>query len=190
MNVTVQLLKHPPPPVKPLLIALDPLSGHVGVVGATGLAWLVVGPVRHRVAAATAVLLALAVVAAGVILASWHSVPQVFCPLAICLGWTLVLAGVDRRSTELSVVPEDRKASRAGTRTAVGGGALLGGCASVLIAAVLVGMPRAALPNAGEAVALAVTAVVGSCTATVGIVMLLTTPSAHRRPVQVLRKVE
>jgi hypothetical protein len=88
-NVTVQLIKHPPPGIVAWL-PLDPLSGHVGVAASICLGWLVVAPVARRLRFAVVAALVIAAVAWGMLLAGWHSPFQILCPLLICAGWALV----------------------------------------------------------------------------------------------------
>ena len=93
-NVTVQLIKHPLVGTTPELWGLNPLSGHVGLVGAVSLGWLVVAPRRAKLASTLATLVALGGITSGVVLAGWHTPAQVVCCLLICAGWALVGAYV------------------------------------------------------------------------------------------------
>lgn len=165
-NLTVQLLKHVPPAAQPLLAPLDPLSGHVGVVAATCLGWLVVAPPRWRAPSAAAGLVAVSGVTFGVVLASWHSVPQVFCPLLVCVGWALLLAAVERR-------PPDEPLVR-GRRCALGLPTLTIAVGIAILVAVAVLVPRVGSFSSdfafNEAVWLAVAACLGGCAIAFGVV--------------------
>ena len=89
-NLTVQGLKRPVVFDAPHLGGLNPLSGHVGLVGAVLLGWLVVAPAALKAASVVCAVAAIGGVCAGVVLAGWHSPAQVLCCLMICLGWALV----------------------------------------------------------------------------------------------------
>lgn len=93
-NLTVQGVKHG---VLPAPDSLNPLSGHAGVVAAVCLGWLAFTPERTRGGslAAGAVVWG---VSGGVILASWHTVPEVLCPLGIVTGWMVIGAAFAGRS--------------------------------------------------------------------------------------------
>ena len=92
-NLTVQAIKHSPgvsPQQSPLI---DPMSGHVGVLAAIALGWLVIAPRRAKGISALSAVAAITGVSFGVILAGWHTLPQVVCPLLIAAGWA-VAAGM------------------------------------------------------------------------------------------------
>jgi hypothetical protein len=110
-NVSVQLVKHGPLWLGGSWSSVNPLSGHVGVAAGVCFAWLVVAPSELRRRSALASLIAIAGVSAGVVLAGWHTLFQVFCPMLICAGCALVgrvVAAPGRRADKLpsrDVVP-------------------------------------------------------------------------------------
>ena len=109
-NVTVQAMKLVPAWHLGPFAAVDPLSGHVGVTAGVGLALLVIAPARWRWLVATAVAVIIAVTSAGVVLAGWHDVAQVMCPLAVCVGFAVAgCAALPHRSrTDSSTVSTER----------------------------------------------------------------------------------
>jgi hypothetical protein len=92
-NVTVQLIKHPPMWKHSPLLALDPLSGHVGVATAVALGLILVARRARQPTAAIAALAVISMTGVGVILAGWHSLAQVACPFLVVLGWTIIATG-------------------------------------------------------------------------------------------------
>ena len=93
-NVMVQILKHPVGWSGSAVLALDPLSGHVGVSGPWcwgGPSPFVRAPDLMRPPSAVFVV---SLIGVGVVLASWHSVAQVAVPSWSCLGWTIVAEGM------------------------------------------------------------------------------------------------
>jgi hypothetical protein len=98
-NITVQAMKLVPAWNLGPFAAVDPLSGHVGVTAGVGLALVVIAPARWRWLVATAVAFGIAATSAGVVLAGWHDVAQVLCPLAVCAGFAVAgCAALSRRS--------------------------------------------------------------------------------------------
>lgn len=85
-NLTVQGFKHD---VLPSADAVNPLSGHVGVASAVCLGWLAYSP-RRTWGMASAAGVVMGGVSVGVILAGWHTVPQVLCTLSIVTGWVVL----------------------------------------------------------------------------------------------------
>ncbi|HEY6742083.1 MAG TPA: hypothetical protein VI110_06960, partial [Lapillicoccus sp.] len=73
---------------------IDPMSGHVGVVAGIALGWLVVAPRKAIVVSALCAAAAITGISFGVILAGWHTLPQVMCPLLIATGWAVALAAL------------------------------------------------------------------------------------------------
>ena len=92
-NLTVQAIKHAPGVPPRQLALIDPMSGHVGIVAAIALCWLVVAPRRAKAVSALCAVVAITAISFGVILAGWHTLPQVMCPLLIAAGWA-VAAGM------------------------------------------------------------------------------------------------
>lgn len=95
-NLCVQACKYPPLSQTALILPLDPLSGHAGVVGGVCLGWLLVAPAGLRLVSAVSSAAAIAGIGMGVVLAGWHTMSQVVTPLAICTGWALLGAAVLR----------------------------------------------------------------------------------------------
>ena len=91
-NLTVQAIKHSPVVPARQLALIDPMSGHVGVAAAMALGWVVVGPARAKAVSALCAVAAITGVSLGVVLAGWHTLPQVVCPLVICMGWSVAAA--------------------------------------------------------------------------------------------------
>jgi hypothetical protein len=92
-NVTVQAIKHSPVVPSRQLALIDPMSGHVGIVAAIALCWLVVAPRKATAVSALCAVVAITGISFGVVLAGWHTLPQVVCPLLIATGWA-VAAGM------------------------------------------------------------------------------------------------
>jgi hypothetical protein len=93
VNLTVQAVKHSPVVLPGQLELIDPMSGHVGVVAGIALGWLVVAPRKAKVVSALCAAAAITGISFGVVLAGWHTLPQVMCPLLIATGWA-VAAGM------------------------------------------------------------------------------------------------
>ena len=173
-NLTVQGAKHVPLVDHAVLGALNPLSGHVGLAAGVGLGWLLVAP-RCRGVTAVAVTALLAGVGSGVVVAGWHTVPQVVCPLLVGIGWALVGASLTGPATE----------SRGGLTgrpwipalvSALGVG--LAVAATSRFSAVVTGPSSGSTP--AGALALALATVVGASIATVSLVLLATLPRDRR----------
>jgi hypothetical protein len=98
-NVLLQAVKHPGF-ANPPWSSIDPVSGHVGVLGAIALAALLVTTSRRQGAVAAAAVAVIAVTALGVMLAGWHTLPQVLCPLILISGAALVASSLLDRSRE------------------------------------------------------------------------------------------
>ena len=92
-NVTVQAIKHTPVVPARQVALIDALSGHVGVVAGIALGWLVVAPIKTKAVSAIGAVATITAMSFGVVLAGWHTLPQVICPLMICTGWA-VAAGM------------------------------------------------------------------------------------------------
>ncbi len=88
-NVTVQAIKHSPVVSPQRLALIDPMSGHVGIVAAIALCWLVVAPRKTKALSALLAVVAITAISFGVVLAGWHTLPQVICPLLIATGWAV-----------------------------------------------------------------------------------------------------
>jgi hypothetical protein len=99
-NVLVQAVKHPG--FDSPWSSIDPVSGHVGVLGAVALGAVLVTTSRRRGAVAAAAVSVISVAAIGVILAGWHTLPQVLCPLILVSGAALVASSLLDRSNEAS----------------------------------------------------------------------------------------
>jgi hypothetical protein len=85
-NLTVQAIKHAPGVPPRQLALIDPMSGHVGIAAAIALSWLVVAPRKAKAVSALCAVAAIAGISFGVVLAGWHTLPQVMCPLLIATG--------------------------------------------------------------------------------------------------------
>jgi hypothetical protein len=103
-NVLVQLVKHPGLTITPLS-DIEPISGHVGVLGAAALGALLAATRRREGAVAVTAGTVLAATGLGVILAGWHTLPQVVCPLFIVSGCSLIASTVLTRSRESATNP-------------------------------------------------------------------------------------
>jgi hypothetical protein len=98
-NVLVQAVKHPGF-ASPPWSSIDPVSGHVGVLGAVALAALFTTTTRRQGAVAAAAVAVIAVTALGDVLAGWHTLPQVLCPLILVSGAALVASTLLDRGSE------------------------------------------------------------------------------------------
>jgi hypothetical protein len=92
-NLTVQAIKHSPVVPPRQLALIDPMSGHVAIVAAIALGWLVVAPARAKAVSSLCAVVGITGISFGVVLAGWHTLPQVVCPLVISTGWA-VAAGM------------------------------------------------------------------------------------------------
>lgn len=162
-NLTLQAVKHGHLPGSD---ELNPLSGHAGVAGAVCLGWLAFAP-RRTSQDGWAAWGVTCGVSGGVILASWHAVPQVLCPLGIVTGWVVV------GSNCCGVSSDGRPSARSPILVTMFGTAALGvtvGAAQIR-GPNLVGHPWAAVAMAEAVVAAATVLAVG--------VVLLTRPAAE-----------
>src|SRR5436190_412012 len=85
-NISVQAVKHITP-LQAAVGSVDPLSGHTGVVVSVCLAALVALPSRSRPRLAPVFAGAQWAVLYGVMLAAWHSFPQVSGSALLSAGW-------------------------------------------------------------------------------------------------------
>lgn len=90
-NFSVQVLKHWPDGPPPILMGVEPLSGHAALVGAVTLSWLVTRRGHDTFRAACVVSAAVIATCLVAVVPGRHSPIQVACPLVICLGWVLAL---------------------------------------------------------------------------------------------------
>jgi hypothetical protein len=127
-NLTIQAIKHAPGVPPRQLELIDPMSGHVGVVAAIALGWLVVAPRKTKAVSALGAVAMITGVSLGVVLAGWHTLPQILCPLLISTGWA-VAAGM--------LVPVERSSRWATTMRLRRGGAAAGLLGTVGFTAVI-----------------------------------------------------
>ena len=169
VNATVQVVKHPLVLPTPELGGLNPLSGHVGLVGGVGFAWLVAGPRRHRNLSVGATLLAVVGVSVGVIVAGWHTPAQVLSCLMIGVGWALIGA---------AALNGQSPAPPLGARRVGGGLALVGLVSAVAGLWVFAGWSAGSPHLLPEAALLEVVVGGGMGAAAVGVVLALATGEA------------
>lgn len=166
-NLTVQGVKHG---VLPGGHSLNPLSGHVGIAAAVCLGWLAFSPRRAR-GDVWAVGAVVAGVSGGVVLASWHTVPQVLCPLGIVTGWVLLGIGVVDQGAAVAG-PEESLGSTWPALLAAGvGGAGLG-----IVVVCVASRTTALATHPWGAVALAEVAIVAATALATGTVLLARPP--------------
>jgi hypothetical protein len=91
-NISVQAVKHITP-LQAAVGSVDPLSGHTGVVVSVCLAALVASPSRSRPRLAPVCAGAQWAVLYGVMLAAWHSFPQVSGSALLSAGWLVAACG-------------------------------------------------------------------------------------------------
>ncbi len=175
-NVTVQGAKHLPFLDQVTLAALNPLSGHAGLAAGVGLG-LVVVVTRLRALVAVAAATVFAGVGAGVVLAGWHTMAQVVCPLAVGVGWSLVGASLTGDA--------DGRRGRWGRRE---GEVALGGAGGLMLVGVaVVAMPWSLDGGFSEesglsSLVLQLAVIVGSSLAALSAVVLASVPGAGRVP--------
>ncbi len=174
-NLTVQGLKRPIAFDAPHLGGLNPLSGHVGLVAAVLLGWLVVAPAALKAVSAVCPVGAIGGVCAGVVLAGWHSPAQVLCCLMICLGWALVGAAAMGQDASDGAVPRWGLPA-GGTLGALGALVLTGG---LVASRSLTGGSHGATPAHASGIAVAVG--VGGSLVAVGVLVGLTSHLGMRR---------
>jgi hypothetical protein len=98
-NVLVQAVKHPGF-ANPPWSSLDPISGHVGVLGAVALGVVMATAASRQGTVAAVAAALLTATALGVVLAGWHTLPQVLCPLFLVSGAALISSTLLERSRE------------------------------------------------------------------------------------------
>ncbi len=89
-SATIQIVA---PVVLPVMTASDPLSGHIGVATSVGLGWLVVARTGSawRTAGVALGIMGLTVVA--MVLAGWHTLPEIIVSVGIPAGWAVAALG-------------------------------------------------------------------------------------------------